>query len=59
MNMHAVKSIYICKKSGRKKFRVCLYLPEELVRKLDRWTVQNRIAGTTGKSITQMLNLLL
>ncbi|ACM18962.1 hypothetical protein Geob_0596 [Geotalea daltonii FRC-32] len=54
-----MKSIYISKKTGRKKYRVCLYLPEEIIKKLDRWTVQNRIAGTTGKSITQMLNLLL
>jgi hypothetical protein len=51
--------MYICKKTGRKKYRVCLYLPEELICKLDRWTVQNRFTGTTGKSITQMLNLLL
>lgn len=57
--MHTVRSIYISKKTGRKKYRVCLYLPEELIRKLDRWTVQNRITGTTGKSIAQMLNLLL
>lgn len=59
MTMHTVKSMYICKKTGRKKYRICLYLPEEIIKKLDRWTVQNRITGTTGQSITRMLNALL
>ena len=59
MNMQIVKSVYTCKKTGRKKYRICLYLPEELIRKLDHWTVQNRLAGTTGQSITTMLNMLL
>ncbi|AID57973.1 hypothetical protein Geob_3850 [Geotalea daltonii FRC-32] len=54
-----IKSIYVSKKTGRRQYRICLYLPEELIRKLDRWTVQHRFAGTTGQSITTMLNMLL
>jgi hypothetical protein len=59
MTMQTVKSVYHCKKTGRKKYRVSLYLPEDLIKKLDRWTVENRITGTTGKTIRQMLALLL
>ncbi len=54
-----MNSIYVSKKTGNRKYRICLYLPEDLIKKLDRWTIQNRLAGTTGQSITTMLNMLL